>query len=242
MNLRPLAVAVAIGAAACFLFIGLHGRGRRPVPALNYPAAAQAAESVIQLKALPRTLASDDGWNHFEITVPPSDPPLDMHVAFLVDGKGTDYITAQSPPWTQPALLKLRLDNDDDKRVKTILKAQGLPVNERLVTYHFAYQSSGGAAVDKTLKFLHSSAGPGGIEAAGQASARVGDKIMLYQAVVYDDSAIHSPLYRPSEDWHSDALAAKYPPGFLHRLTIYLQFQRHQGPPANGIVYNSKAI
>lgn len=67
-----------------------------------------------------------------------------MHVAFLVDGKGTDYITAQSLPWPQPTLLKLRLDRDDDKRVKAILKAQGLPVDERLVTYHFVYQSSGG--------------------------------------------------------------------------------------------------
>ncbi len=165
-----------------------------------------------------------------------------MHVAFLVDGKGTDYITAQSLPWPQPTLLKLRLDRDDDKRVKAILKAQGLPVDERLVTYHFVYQSSGGAAEDKTLKFLHSSAGPGGIEATGQAWAKIGDKIMLYQSVVYDDSALRSPLYKPLEDWHPDTLAAKYPPGFLHRLTVYLQFQRHQGPRANGVVYSSKPL
>ena len=244
MNTRVITAFLVLGMVAALFFTYVRPSHRLLAPVVGRPAAAQIPDAnLVAVKSVPNMSTIDDLWQHFEVTVPPTNPPLDMHLAFLVDGKGIDYITKESMPWQQKIPLKFRVDQDDDQRIKAILQAQSLPVNSRLVTYHFSYRSSGGADSDETLKFLHSSGGSGGIEQPAQANARVGDRIALYQSAVYDDSAFHSPLYRPLANWHPEGYAKNFPPGFVHRLSVYLQFQPHKGRPVNNaVVYDDGPV
>ncbi len=158
MNPHQIAVVSALGVGTALLFAGAQRHGGTLVPAVGLPAAAQAPSlAVIQVKAMPSIGQSDqDLWHHYEIAVPSANPPLDMHVAFLVDGKGEETVAMRPDAWPQSQPLKYRMDHDDDNRVKAILEAQGLPVKKNLVTYTCAFESdSGGLSFNKTVRFRH---------------------------------------------------------------------------------------
>lgn len=74
---------------------------------LGDKAVAQAAsvgfKNIVQVKHLPNFgVATAQPWEQFEITAPTAVLPLDMHVGFLIDGHGTEYVTQRQSPWSQP--------------------------------------------------------------------------------------------------------------------------------------------
>lgn len=95
MNPRPAAVVCALGVGTALFFAGAHRHGGALVPAVGLPAAAQAPSlTAVHVKLLPNGGQSDeDLWHHYEVTAPSTNPPLDMHIAFLVDGHGEEPLT-----------------------------------------------------------------------------------------------------------------------------------------------------
>ncbi len=234
MNPRPVAVVCALGVGAALFFAGAHRHGGTLVPAVGLPAAAQTPTlAAIQVKAMLSIGESDqDLWHHYEITVPSTNPPLDMHVAFLVDGEGEETIAMRPDAWPQSQPFKYRLDHDDDSRVKAILEAQGLPVKKNLVTYTCAFESdSGGLSFNKTVRFRHEMGGPQ--EALGNnetVSASVGQKIILQNDVVADQSFTGDldKIITPEQQMEPE-YAPKTLPGMVHHLVVYVLFTPHRG-------------
>ena len=191
MNKRSIAVFLVLAAGAVLLFARTHAPGHSLAPIAISPAAAQTPNTqAILIEQAPSTGGTDDPWHRFEITLPKTNTPLDMHVAFLVDGKGEEIIFEQPQAWSQPMPFQYRLDSDDDSRVKTILSAQGLPVKKNLVTYHFAAGTNGWIGFDKTIRFQHEPGGNG--ESTGDGPAlqdnAIGQKIVLYSSIISDSS------------------------------------------------------
>jgi hypothetical protein len=242
MNIRYITIFLVLGMTAALFLTHSHLLRLSPLPIAGSPAAAQTpAPTTIQIEALPKTGDNAfDPWQHFAITVPLTNPPLDMHTVFLVDGKGTEIVDEEPHAWSQPILFKYRLDSDDDSRVKAILAAQGLPVKENLITYHFAAGTNGWSAFDKTIRFLH---GPGGNgESTGgpiEMSAKVGGKIILYSALISDKQFKGS---LGGSAWMKPEYAPKTPPGMVHHLCVYILFQLHQGPPVKGRDFISRDL
>lgn len=237
---RSAVLIAATGAAAVLGMVSFRpsGPSRSFAPVVGNRVAAQApAITDITVKPLPDTSGSDDPWHRFEVTVPPSTPPLDMHIAFLIDGKGTETITEQPQAWPQPMQFKYRLNSDDDSRVKAILQAQGLPVKENLITYHFAAGISDGSGVgyDRTIHFWHGLGGPAQNTFPDITHTQVGQKIVLHNSLI-TDSAYKSDLDKDfiSNRWTQPEFAPKTPPGMVHHLAVYLLFTPHHGPPVKG--------
>lgn len=236
---RNAVLIAAAGAAAALWIVGCRASGPSPlpVPIVGSRAAAQTPQVTgIVVKTMPSAGDTDDPWHRFEFTVPPSNPPLDMHVAFLVDGKGAETITEQPQAWSHPIQFKYRLNSEDDSRVKAILQAQGLPVKENLITYHFAAGASGWTGYDRTIHFRH------GLDAAAESTgmnesmpAQVGQKIVLESSLI-TDSAYKCDLNKDFifNRWTQPKFAPKTPPGMVHHLAVYLQFTPHHGPPVKG--------
>ncbi len=236
---RNVALIAATGAAAVLGMVSFHASGSShlPVPVVGSRAAAQApAITEVTVKPLLNTTGSDDPWSRFEVTVPPSTPSPDMHVAFLVDGKGTETITEQPEAWPQSMPFKYRLDRDDDSRVKVILQAQGLPVKKNLITYHFAAGTLGWIGDDRTIHFRHGLGGP--TEGTGLyeiTHAQVGQKIVL-QNILITDSTYKGNMFKDFifNQWTQPKFAPKTPPGMVHHLVVYLLFTPHHGPLVKG--------
>ncbi len=186
---------------------------------------------MIHLKPLPDLdNGYDHDWRHFAVTVPPTSPPLDMHVVWLIDGKGADMRYEQPKPWDQPIPLKFRLDRDDDSRVKTILKAQGLPVKEQVVTYRFGVGTVGGSTeINQILKFAHGIGLGGSVITTIYSPAAVGDKMMLSDEVIRD-SKFAGDSRDFQDHWQQLGYLAKFAPGQVHSMTVYVQFRPHKGP------------
>jgi len=238
MNPRPIAVVSALGVGAALFFAGVHRHGGTLVPAVGLPAAAQTpSPATVQVKSLPNTERDDeDLWHHYEITVPSTNPPLDMHVAFLVDGKGEETVAMRPDTWPQPQPFKYRLNHDDDSRVKDILEAQGLPVKENLITYTCAFEAGNGISFNKTIRFRHEMGGPqmgGPQEWLGNnetVSAPAGQKIILQNDVVSDRSFKGGldKIITPEQQMEPK-YAPKTPPGMVHHLVVYVMFTPHHG-------------
>jgi len=244
MNPRRIVIIIviiaALGVGAALFSAGVHhlGGGHSASPTIGIPAAAQTpAPTAIEIKSMPSIVGNDDDpWHRFEITVPPSNPPLDMHVAFLVDGKGEEVIDEEPHAWPQPILFKYRLDSDDDSRVKDILEAQGLPVKKNLVTYKFAAGTNGQAGFNKTIRFQH---GPGGngesTSGPDNRDYAIGKKIVLDSRII-SDSTFRGNFEKglTYDQWTQPGYAPKTPPGLVHHLSVYVMFTPHQGPPVTG--------
>ncbi len=238
MNRLRIGVSATIGGGAALLFVGVHTRGPSLLPVVGDRAAAQTpSKTTIIVKPLPHTKEyEEDPWHRFEITVPPTIPPLDMHVAFLVDGKGQDNVTMEPHSWDQPLPFKYRLDSDGDGRVKDILEAQGFPVKRNLVTYRFASGSYGWVGFSKTIRFQHSPGGAlessSGTSSDGKVTAMVGQKIFLENRLLSDtDFQGNLSSLRTPEEYDQPEYAPKTAPGLVHHLSVYLMFMPHQGPP-----------
>lgn len=238
MNQRYIAGFLVLGAGAALLFARKHSPGPSFAPMAISPAAAQTPNvQSIRVEQSPSTGGTDDPWHRFEITLPKTSTPLDMHVAFLVDGKGEEVVSEQPQAWSQPLPFKFRLDSDDDSRVKTILEAQGLPVKKNLVTYHFAAGTQGWVGFDKTIRFQHEPGGTGestGYE-AGNTNNAIGQKIILYSSII-SDSSFKGNFEKglTYDQWIQPGYAPKFPAGMVHHLSVYVMFQPHQGPPVKG--------
>lgn len=244
MNTRTITVFLVLGMAAALFFTYAHPSHRMIAPVIGTPAAAQTpGADLVVVKSVPNTVTTaDDLWRHYEITVPQTNPPLDMHVAFLVDGKGEETVFEQPQAWPQRMPFQYRLDNDDDSRVKAILEAQGLPVKKNLVTYHFAAGTHGYVGFDrtigfhKTIRFQHEPGGNG--ESAGDSgdmNNAIGQKVVLYSSIV-SDTTFKGNFEKGLTfgQWTQPGYAPKFPPGLVHHLSVYVMFQPHQGPPVKG--------
>ena len=244
MNTRSVTIFLVLGMAAALLLTRLHSPRRLPLPVIGSPAVAQTpSPQSILVQQTPGT-GIDDPWRRYQITVPTASPPLDMHVAFLVDGKGTEVVLEQPQPWPQPIPFQYRLDSDDDSRVKAILEAQGLPVKKNLVTYHFAAGANGWTGFDKTIQFQHEPGGNGETsDGGGNLENPIGKKIVLYSSIISDKSFKGSFEQGLTYDqWTQPGYAPKFPPGLVHHLSVYVMFQPHQGPPVKGNVSISRDL
>ncbi len=151
-------------------------------------------------------------------------------MALLVDNKGSEQVQERTSPWPQSFPVKFKLDSDDDSRVKTILKAQGLPTKDTLVTYHF--QSAcpdGGVGFYETIKYQHESYGVGEVTGGSPQQGTVGEKMVLMDQAV-GDSSLHSLSAPGLGSIKRIAFLDALPPGKAHRFTVYVMFTPHHGP------------
>lgn len=236
---RNAVLIAATGAAAVLWLVSFHASGSSPlpVPVVGSRAAAQdPAVTGIIVTTMPSIGDNADLWQRFEITVPANNPPLDMHTVFLVDGKGTKTISEQPKEWPQPIPFKYCLSLDDDFRVKAILRAQGLPIKENLVTYHFVAEAYGSIGYYRTIHFRHGFSGPE--ESIGPNEvihAQVGQKIVLENRLI-TDSAYKGDLDKnfSFNQWTQPEFAPITSPGMVHHLVVYLLFTPHHGPAVKG--------
>lgn len=242
MDNRRIAVAIALASGVALFLVRIFPHGHSLLPTIGNQAAAQTTDSAaILVKSLPHTSEYEedpweDPWHRYEITVPPTNPPLDMHVAFLVDGRGQDNVTMEPHSWNQPLPFRYRLDSIDDRHVKDILEAHGLPVKKNLVTYRFASGSYGWVGFNKTIRFQH---GPGDtLESSsstnidGNLTAIVGQKLLLENRMLLDENFKGDPdKVGTFVQQLQPEFAPRTPPGMVHHLVVYLMFTPHQGPP-----------
>ena len=241
MNMRRITVFLVLGMAAALFMARSHAPHTPIAPLAILPAAAQTPNiQSIRVEQVPSTGGTDDPWHRFEITLPKTNTPLDMHTAFLVDGKGEEIVFEQPQAWSQPIPFKFRLDSDDDSRVKTILAAQGLPIKKNLVTYKFAagtdyvMGASGSLGFDKTIRFQHEPGGNGESTGGGPDNRdnAIGQKIVLYSSIISDNSFKGDfETGMTYDQWTQPAYAPKFPAGMVHHLSVYVMFTPHQGPP-----------
>lgn len=246
MNTRSVTGFLVLGMAAALFLTHAHSPRHLPMPVAGSPVTAQtSAPQSILIQQTPSVGSSnDDSWHRYQITVAQSRVPLDLHMVFLVDGKGTEIVLEQPQAWPQPMPFQYRLDSDDDRRVKTILEAQGLPVKENLITYHFAAGTNGWVGFDKTIRFQHGLGG-NGISSVGPSSqsSTIGQKVVLFSSEICDTSfkgpfeqgQTYDPLTQPE-------YAPKTPPGMVHHLSVYILFQPHQGPPVKATTTISRDL
>ncbi len=226
---RRIAAFTAVGAMAAF-FVGIQPR----LWVIGEGAAAQPpAPLLITVTSRPNTNINDDPWHRFQLSVPPTSPPLDMHVAFLIDGKGEETVIQEPRALSEPLPFKYRLDTDDDSRVKGILEAQGFPVKKNLVTYRFGAGTFNTVEYNQTIRFRHR---PGGQQLAmghnDIMQAAVGKKIILENRLLCDED-FKGDLDKVTtlDQQLRPGFAPKTALGMVHHLAVYLMFTPHQGPP-----------
>ncbi len=227
MDTQRFAISLAVGA---LMFVGAHPRGHSLLPAIEERAAAQTPEAAhIQIEALPN--ADGEGlWHRFKITVPPTNPPLDMDVAFLVDGKGSEMVIEEPHAWPQALPFKYRLDSNNSGR-NDISDLQGPKHPTVLITYSAVVGDYGTVSDSKTIRFQHGSNGPRDIyNYVAGAGAAIGTKTIL------DDRMLSDKYFTGSfgGPFRQLGFVPKTPPGTLHHVVVYIQFLPHQGPAAQG--------
>jgi len=77
---------------------------------------------------------------------------------------------------------------------------------------------------NKTLKFVHGTTNVGVIEVTSSGEGAVGDRMPLYDREIEDTS-----FRGYSRKWQDVGYVSKFPPGMVHRLTIYVRFLPHLG-------------
>jgi hypothetical protein len=232
MNTRTITAFLVLGMAAALFFTYFRPSHRSLASVIGSPAAAQAPDAnVISVKSVPNMSTTDDLWQHFEVTVPPTNPPLDMHITFLVDGHGEETVDMSPTARSQPLPFKYRMDHDDDSRVKDILEAQGLPVKKNLVTYTCAFEAGNGISFSKTIRFRHEMGGPQEELGSNETvSASVGQKIILQNDVVADQGFTGDlSKIMTTEQQLQPEYAPKTLPGMVHHLVVYVLFTPHRG-------------
>ncbi len=228
MDTRRLAVSLILVTMAGLLFLGMHPRGDLRHPTLGNSAAAQTANSnIVQVKHLPNFgTATIQPWERFEITAPTAVQSLDMHVGFLIDGHGTEYVAQRSASWPQPISARLWVDCGDYKMVDAFRPSHPQPQKEQKVNFDFVAERQISFGENKTLKFVHGTKNRGVVEVTSGGEGAVGDKIPLYNREI-EDTAFHGY----SQKWRDAGYVSKFPLGMVHRLTVYVQFLPHQGAP-----------
>ena len=246
MNTRSVTGFLVLGMAAALILTHARSPRHLPVPMVGSPVTAQTSslQSILIQQAPNVGSNNDDPWRRFQITVPAANPPLDMHVAFLVDGKGTEVVLEQPRAWPQTIPFQYRLDSDDDSRVKAILEAQGLPVKKNFITYHFAAGTNGWSGFDKTIQFQHEPGGNGEFsEGPPSLTCKIGQKSVLYSSIVSDkDFKGNFGQGLTYDQWTEPSYAPKTAPGMVHHLSVYILFQPHQGPPVKGTTSISREL
>lgn len=230
MDTRRFAISLVVGAASALAFVGVHPRGHSHLPVLGERAAAQTLETAsIGIRSLPDT-GSSDPWHRFELTIPPSTPPLDMHVAFLVDGKGSEAIFEESHAWPQTLPFKYRLSSDDSG-MNDISDLQGPKHKKVLITYSADVGDYGTVSDSETIRFRHGSNGPRSIY-----NYVAGAGVAIGARTVLDDRMLSDKYFTGSFGGPFRRLGSvpKTPPGTLHNVVVYVQFLPHQGPPSLG--------
>ena len=238
MNTRVITAFLVLGMVAALFFTHVRPSHRLLAPVISSLAAAQTPSlATVQIKSIPNTSDNENAsWQHFEISIPKTNPPLDMHTAFLVDGHGEEIVDEQPQAWPQPVSFKYRLDSDDDTRVKDILEAQGLPIKKNLVTYKFAAGTNGYTGFNKTIRFQHGLGGNGeSTSGPDNRDYTIGKEIVLDNRII-SDSAFKGNFEKglTYDQWTQPEYAPKTLPGLVHHLSVYVMFTPHQGSAVTG--------
>lgn len=239
MSTSPQARRIILAAVAVVGLSVAVGRHRSPAPVASFPAApmgaaaAQApADDQVHIAPLSDTGVggADAGWRRFQVTLPRHSPLVDLHTALLIDNKGSEQVQERTSPWPQSFVIKFKLDTDDDYRVKTILKAQGLATKENLVTCHFQAASLDSAVgFYETVKFQHQSYGVGEEAGGSPQQGGIGEKMVLMDKTM-GDSSLHSLSVAGLGSIKRIPALDALPPGKAHRFTVYVMLTPHHGP------------
>ena len=151
---------IAIGFPLIAFAAGCHFTGAPTMPIPG--AAALTPLSKLQIEPFFGAPASEDPhWKCYKISnIPMGD---DCRLAVLVDGHG-DVLTNHDPASKGVEYVRYRMDDDDDRQVKTILRAQGLPIKPGTVTYRIVAGISsapiddGAFELGRDLHFVHGGA------------------------------------------------------------------------------------
>lgn len=197
-----LGLALAMGAAA----LALHSR------------AAPGREIVVQQVNDP----DHPGWMSWDVVIPSSLCPLRCDADVYVDGvnrRGGSVTPLMVR--NKPQRVRVRISDDDDTRVKDILKAQGLPIKPHVYGYAVDVDMFGvGTHRSQPWRFK---TGRGGMQAStgGQGTYTVGQNIMLCDLTYFDQSIRGYPdqIYDNDPSW-----APHFAPDTAHRLTVKLRF------------------
>lgn len=230
MKMRVAAAAVG-AAGGCLLLASCTGpHSSQPNTIIGTLVAAQApTDALVHVREVADAdLTSEHNWHRYQITVPVTSPPLDMHVLFFLDNKGEDIVYQRPDAWPQATPLAYRLDADDDSLVKTVFKDQGLPINQRVVTYHIeSVADFYSISSHQVLKFRHGSVGATEMTGSSNLPAPVGKEVVLEDELLSEDT-----YHGPPGDWQQAGYVASHP--LRHRLTVSVVFRPHHGPAAKG--------
>ena len=151
----------------------------------------------------------------------------------LVDGKseglGGGYFIADTP--VKSLRYTGSISDDLDGNVKDILKAQGLPVKENIITYHVGVgvNEPDSGSISETLHFRHGSNILAFTRLPATATYKVGDRIPIFEAVALDSSITMRDALGPNNDI-STGKWVHLPNNLLHRITIQVQFVPKKTP------------
>lgn len=159
-----------------------------------------------------------------DITLPKnSAKTLTDQLYLVIDGKsegfGGDFYSPDMA--SKPLHYTATVSNDLDDQVKSILKAQGVPIKDNVSTYHIVcgVNVPSNFSSSQSLTFRHEAAVLGYDEYPTHASYKIGDKITLVDAVALDSSVATSGILGKSVEKQNEM-----PRDLLHRITIQVQF------------------
>ena len=223
MDTRRLIGSVIVAGGAGLLFLDVQPDDHQVYPKTEVWGAAQvAASNIVHVKHLPHFgVITTQPWEAFKVTTPATASSLDMHVGFLVDGHGTEYVTQRQTIWPQPLLARLWVDCGDYERLNGSRTSQQ-PIKQRRVNFDFVAGSQASLSGHKTLRFTHGTTNVGVLEVTDSGEGTLGDKLILYDREI-EDTMFHGY----SRKWQDSGYVSKFPPGMVHRLTVYIQFQPH---------------
>lgn len=151
-------------------------------------------------------------------------------MGLLIDNAGTGQLQQETSALPQSFPVKFKINSDDDYRIKAILKAQGLPTKDNIVTYHFdAETPGGGLGFYNTVTFQHGQIGFTEATVGSIPQMDIGEKIVLLDEI-QGDSSLHSLSAPGLGSIKRIAFLDALPPGKAHRFTVYVMFTHHHGP------------
>ena len=160
-------------------------------------AAAQNPSKDIQFEKISDAYSGELGhWEHYKVSnIPDGD---DCQLGVFVDGHG--YVTTtHNRDFKGVAYVRYRFDNDDDSRVKTILKAQGLPIKPGIVTYTVDTDisrdpgSGGSISLKRDLRFVHGATGVSCVDWNGSAATTKDGWRPLQELLIVDTDWFINP-------------------------------------------------
>lgn len=220
---RDWAVPLLVGLALVG-FYALRPSKTRPVKTAAPAPAPVAPASTGLISVRPVATPAEAGWSEYDVVLPSG--KWECRTSVLVDGRGGYASIAPVAGGPQPSRLRFRLGTDLDSDVKAILKAQGLPVKENVMTYKAEFGLGGsGMSFSRSVTFARGAPG-GTLSRVGptQTEFQPGDRITLLDTV-YADEQFPIPSYPGPLDYPNDStFAAHFPPNRVHRITGQVLF------------------